>query len=100
MNSPMRSLRQSDGFILIVVIWVTALLALVAAAFSRSAQSHIRATATSIQTMRAELLADSGLSLAALDLISWRLDGDKSKRRFPVDGTPVHCSVSAATWRA
>ena len=90
MQSPMRSLRQSDGFILIVVIWVAALLALVAAAFVRSAQSHVRATAISIQTMRAELLADSVLSLVALDLISRRLDA--SKRRFPVDGTLVRCS--------
>ena len=89
----MRLLRQSEGFILIIVIWVAALLALVAAAFTRSAQSHVRATASSIQSMRAELLADSGLSLATLDLISRRLDRDESRRRFPVDGTPIRCSL-------
>ena len=89
----MWSPRQRDGFILIVVLWITAFFALVAAAFIRSAQVHVRATAASIQSTRAEFLADSGLSLAALDLIEQRLNRDQSRRRFPVNGTAVRCSL-------
>lgn len=84
--------RQDQGFILIVVIWVAALLALVASTFSRSVQTHIRATATLLDSAEAELAADAAVNLAIHDLLSYR-QGARTRRRFAIDGTVTACAI-------
>ena len=90
MSSPIRSPRDR-GFILLIVLWMAALFALTAAAFVKAVQAHLRSTTVQIQTSRAELLADSGLAVAALDLMEAR--APNHRRKFPVDGAPVTCTL-------
>ncbi len=85
--------RTEQGFILIVVIWLLALFALVSAGVVRSVQAHVRATGHHTQARRAELLADSGLNLAVLDLLETRARAGRT-RRFPIDGAAVVCAVA------
>ena len=78
--------KSATGFVLILVIWITALLALFALSFASSVQSHLRLTANSVQSAKAEALADAGVELAALSLLAGPND-----RRFPVDGSAHAC---------
>jgi type II secretory pathway component PulK len=55
-------------------------------------ESHLRASASFAQSARAELLADSGLTLAALDLVGNGPASGRS-RRFPLNATPVSCAL-------
>ena len=82
----------AGGFVLIVVIWMAALLALIAAGFARSVQTYVRVTANSIESARAEALADSGVNLAIIDLVAMRTAPDRA-RRFPIEGTAVACAM-------
>jgi general secretion pathway protein K len=90
---------KDQGFILIIVIWLMAFLSLAAIAVTRSVQAHIRQTANHLQSRTAELLADAGVTLATLDLVkaAGRTDdkGDRP-RRFPIDGSPVRCTLDGA----
>lgn len=84
------------GFVLIVVIWLIALLALVSGAYMRSVQAHVRSSAARVQLARAELAADSGFSLAVLDVLDSRLAPGR-ERRFPANGQPVSCQLDSAS---
>lgn len=88
MSSPVRS-TQDRGFILLIVVWMAALFALTTAGFVRAVQAHLRATTVQIQSAHAELLADSGLALVALDLMEHQNFG--RQRRFTVNGALFTC---------
>ena len=75
---------------LIVVIWTAALLALLALGFTRYAQTYVRAAGNGIESARAQALADSGVSLAVLDLLA-SLRGGGRVAQFPIDGSVVAC---------
>ncbi len=77
---------------LIVVIWIAALFALVTVGFVRAAQTHVRSATILLQSTRAELLADSGLTLALLDLIETKAKANR-RARFPPDNAVVVCSA-------
>ena len=79
---------EDRGFILILVIWFTALIALLAIGFTSAVQSHLRLTSGALQGAKAEALADAGVELAVLSLLTGGPD-----RRFPINGLPVSCSV-------
>ena len=84
------------GFVLILVIWIAALVALIALAFSASVRSHLKLISNTIQSAKAEALADAGVELAALALISEAQPASRTaarSRRFPVDGSPTACAV-------
>ena len=84
--------RTDRGFTLIIVLWLTALLALLAAGFSLAVRSHLRLAANATQSAKAEAAADAGVQLAALSLIAGRQSGAQS-RRFPIDGTAQSCAL-------
>lgn len=86
--------RPDRGFVLIVVIFVTALLALLALGFSASVRSHIRLAASSIESAKAEAIADAGIQIAALSMIATQ--GTPLQRRFPINGTPASCAIGEA----
>lgn len=88
-------MRDSRGFILIVVLWIIAILALISAGFSRSVQSHLRDASSASRSAKAESLADAGVNIVALDLIGVR-DDRSYTRRFRVDGTPATCGLGTA----
>ena len=87
-NSP--PVSSERGFVLLIVIWVTGLLALTAASFVNSVRTHIKLTANIVENAQAEALADAGVHIAVMNLVAYRQTraGD---RRFAVDGTPTVC---------
>ncbi len=81
--------RGSDrGFVLILVIWLAALLALLAVGFSSAVRANLRLTSSAVQGAKAEALADGGVELAVLSLIA-----GGAERRFPIDGSLRSCSM-------
>ena len=81
--------RGSDrGFVLIVVIWFAALLALLAVGFSSAVRANLRLTSSAVQGAKAEALADAGVELAVLSLMA-----GGPERRFPIDGSLRLCSM-------
>jgi general secretion pathway protein K len=89
--------RQQQGFILIVVIWLTAFLSLVGIVVMRTVQAHIRHSANHVQSRNAELLADAGVTLILLDLAKSNTDNRGTRlRRFPIDGSRIQCSLDDA----
>ncbi len=86
------SARPDAGFALIIVIWIAALLALVTVGFVRAAQTHVRGAATITQSSRAELLADSGLTLAVLDLVEAKAKPTR-RARFSRDNAVLVCGA-------
>lgn len=85
---------SDKGFALVVVIWIGVLLALIAAAFTSSVRSRIRATASQSATVRGEAFADAGVRLAMLDLLNVPTASTKPQRFVP-GGTPVLCAIGA-----
>ena len=90
----LREASRQEGFALIVVIWIGILLSLMAAAFSSSVRSRIRATASHAETIRAEALADAGVRIALVELLN-RSKEASTPPRFLTDGTPVMCAIGA-----
>jgi general secretion pathway protein K len=76
------------GFVLLIVIWVTGLLALIAVSFGTAVRTRIKVTANTVENARAEALADAGVNIAIMDLVATR---PNRAPRFAVDGTPTVC---------
>jgi general secretion pathway protein K len=90
----MRTKLSTDrGFVLIIVIWTAAVLALLMLSFTGTAQSYLRTTAHELESARAEALADSGISLAVIDLLARRKD-TAVNARFVSDGSPSACNFN------
>lgn len=96
MQQPTKPVHDTEsGFILVVVLAVTLLLALVAAAFSHAVRGHLKTVASLAASARAEALADAGVALALADLAEARRDPSQP-RRFALDGTPAACRLDGA----
>lgn len=88
-----KSIKTKDqGFILVVVLCSGILLALMATAFSVSVRSHVHATAGDAELARAETLADGGVNLAILDIITASA-AEPYEQRFTAGAAPVRCAV-------
>ncbi|MBX9924939.1 MAG: general secretion pathway protein GspK, partial [Hyphomicrobiaceae bacterium] len=61
--------RRSRGFALVVAIWVTGLLSLIAIAFATSVRVHVKVAANSVAIAEAEALADGGIELGIAAMI-------------------------------
>ncbi len=64
-----RDPRSERGFVLIAVLWVTALLSIYALELQTATVELVRTTRNTVEVARAELLADTGVRLAMLDLM-------------------------------
>lgn len=64
-----RSGPGDRGFVLVAVLWVTALLSLYAIELQSTTMEFVRTTRNAVETAKAELVADTGVRLAVLDLI-------------------------------
>jgi general secretion pathway protein K len=77
----MTRLGDQRGIALVAVLWVVAILALVAAVFMREARTEIALTRNLAEEAKAEALAEAGVNRAILILlgldetIPWRVDG-------------------------
>ena len=83
---------RESGFVLLVVLAMLGLLALVAASFAQVARSHMKLASVAGESAKAEALADAGVHLAILDLISARAS-QGANRRFALDATPLSCGL-------
>ena len=81
---------RKNGFALIIVIWFTGILGLISVGVVKDVRSYLHETAGMVEGARAEALADSGVTLAVMDLISAR-KRTEFQRRFPIENTPVAC---------
>lgn len=89
-GSRMRFLSADQrGFILIVVLWVVVLLAIIAAAFTRSVQGFVREAAGSSRVAEAQAMADGGA-----ELVAYAFSAGNARRRFAADGSPLRCRFS------
>ena len=85
------------GVALIAVLWVVAILALVAAVFMREARTEIALTRNLAEDAKAEALAEAGVNRAILvllgvdDSIPWRVDG--TPFAFAYGGGTVQVSI-------
>ena len=70
------------GIALISVLWISVLLGLVAASFTRTSRTEINLTRNMVENAKAEALADAAINRAALGLFSRPSQGG-----FRVDGT-------------
>lgn len=73
--------RRGRGVVLVAVLWILALLGIVAASFLRETRIETRITHNLVEHARAEALADAGVERAKLGLLDpddetvWRADG-------------------------
>ena len=80
--------RQS-GFTLVPVLWTVTLLALIVTLFLSAVRTHTQITANTVDIARAQSLAETGVTLALLDLTA-SASQPARKRRFAM-GQPVSC---------
>lgn len=63
------SIRRQRGFALVLVLWLVALLTIVAASFATHSKVETRLTGNAIDGLRSRLLAQSGVNRAILELM-------------------------------
>lgn len=78
-----RLTRSRDGFALVVVLWITTLLAVLAAAFANSMATESRATLNMVEAVRVRTLADAAVNKGISRLLR-RAAGLKTR----ADGVP------------
>jgi len=89
--------RREEGFALLLVIWITALMALLAAGIAGDTQGEARIAQSRLNLARLRLAADAGIDLAALGLTDpdpaqrWRADGSARSLRY--EGTALTIAV-------
>jgi general secretion pathway protein K len=86
--------RREGGFALLLVIWVLAILAVVAAGFAASTRSETRLTRNLLEAARARALAEAGIARATDAL----LQADP-RLRWRADGTPYGMEFAGGTIR-
>ena len=86
-----RTLSSEAGFTLVTVIWVVGLLALIVTAFLVTTRTQVHIAANAERNAEALAMAEAGINLAILDLVSEK-GAPITAHRFPTDGTPVQCA--------
>ncbi|MES9991423.1 MAG: PilX N-terminal domain-containing pilus assembly protein [Candidatus Thiodiazotropha sp.] len=65
----MSSIYQQRGFALVLVLWLVALLTIIAASFATHSKVETRLTTNAIDALRSRLLAESGVKRAIVELM-------------------------------
>jgi general secretion pathway protein K len=92
-----RFLGSTRGIALISVLWITGLLAIMAASFVSASRTEARLARNLLENAKAEALADAGVHRAALGLLEldpervWKPDG--RVYRFPLGEGEVEVSI-------
>jgi general secretion pathway protein K len=90
--------RYQGGFALLLVIWVLAILAVVAAGFAAGTRSQTRLTRNLLEAARARALAKAGIARATDALLEadprarWRADGTPYEMQF--EGGAIHIRIA------
>jgi general secretion pathway protein K len=83
-----KSFMTKRGIALITVLWISVLLSLIAASFTRTSRTEINLTRNLVENARAEALADAAVNRAVLGLFNrptlggFRVDGTIYRWRF------------------
>lgn len=89
--------RQREGFALLLVIWILALLAVVAAGVAANSQSESQLAHNRLERVEARSIADAGVALAVAGLmvpdITQRWHADGGARTIPYGGGTVTVTV-------
>ncbi len=91
-----RANRRQQGFALVLVLWLVALLTIVAASFATHSKVETRLTANAIDALRSRLLAQSGVNRAIIELVTsdpeqrWQTNG----RIYQVESEKGSLSIS------
>ena len=88
----MRRNDERGGVVLVLVLWLLALLSLMAGAHSYALRTETWLTIHALDRARARAAAEAGVWLAVADLLS-----PPSAQRWPQDGTPVEVNFEAGT---
>lgn len=80
------------GMVLVLVLWLLALLSLMAGAHSYALRTETWLTIHALDRARARAAAEAGVWLAVADLLS-----PPSAQRWPRDGTPIEVNFAAGT---
>jgi general secretion pathway protein K len=90
--------HHSRGIALVLVLWVTALLSLIAASFTLATRTETRMAADQVDRARADAIAEAGVRLGLMELLRMqgqgggpRLDGSVFRESFA--GYPVDISI-------
>lgn len=83
---------RTEGFVLIPVLAVLALVALVSALLSRSVTTDVKANANIIRRAEAEVMSDGLARLAIRYAVGKRIEGG-AIGPFNLDGSPVSCTA-------
>ena len=84
--------QREGGFALVMVIWAIGIISLLALSFIGAARYRVQAAANIAEAARAEALAEAGVNIAKLDLVSG-LAGYPDATRFRPGAPPVRCSM-------
>jgi general secretion pathway protein K len=87
----MGCLRDSSGFVLVLVISAIALLAVVAATFTRTTHAHIRTTLANHDSARGDALTEAAINLAVLNLLPYRADPKSKQAAFALGRETFRC---------
>lgn len=85
--------KQSDGFVLIVVLWSLIAIAVLALLAAQATRLRTRDSRLAIDQVIAGGHAQTGVNVAILDLIAAQ-DDQQRPRRFPVDGQISSCRLT------
>ncbi|MGO8914494.1 MAG: general secretion pathway protein GspK [Stellaceae bacterium] len=83
--------RHQRGFALLLVIWVLAILAVLAAGFAASTRSETRLARNLLEAARARAWAEAGIARATAALLE-----PDPRARWPADGTPQRIGFDGA----
>jgi general secretion pathway protein K len=86
-------MKRSDGIALVSVLWIVALLSIVATGLSATVRSESRIVANTRQILQAQYAVESGVELAALNLMY------PESVRWPEDGSIRETSIGNARVR-
>ena len=84
--------HRDEGFALVTVLWGLALVALLATAFITAARWRVRASANILASSQAELLAEAGVNIAILHLLSAE-NGHTGDRQTVLAVLPLLCHL-------
>lgn len=89
-NNDMQSNNEQRGVVLVLVLWLLALLSLMAGAHSYALRTETWLTIHAQDRARARAVAEAGVWLAVADLLS-----PPSAQSWPHDGTPIEVNFTA-----
>jgi general secretion pathway protein K len=91
--------RKQQGVALVIVLWVIALLGVIAASYALSTRIETALTRNWLESTQARALAEAGLQIAVLELLRPAATDDEVANKWRADGTVYESSFAGAGLR-